>query len=167
MSKTNRASNPQYHVHSLHEYVLAPLSTSVPSRARADGSCHRAARLQGPPWVGNRHRDGDIHAALHTALVAPRGPTRSTVCAPRTTVIPERHRESFVRQLGTIAEHRQETFHTRGDLSVGSDYSLSTQLYGDAAWTYSVLVAVARVRKTVTLGEPRDSLASPYIRESR
>lgn len=29
MSKTSRASNPQYHVHSLQEYVLGPLSTAA------------------------------------------------------------------------------------------------------------------------------------------
>lgn len=29
MSKTSRASNPRYHVHTLHEYGLAPLSTAM------------------------------------------------------------------------------------------------------------------------------------------
>jgi len=255
MAKPSRASDPQYHVQSLHEYVLAPLSTaasrlereqtevaterdafrafreriadvepasrttaprcfaeSTGRSPRADGlarvrSAYRETvmdvphyeRVYGEPLAEHAaaelgpelaHQLCEATAASFTvplrealrvaaqravderqSLLERLDAEEESVAAARsavlellrplsTTVIPEWHRETFLRRLGAVADRRQERLHARGDIRDERDYSLCTHLYGETEWTYPVLTAVARVRETVTVGEDGERVPS-------
>ncbi|CQH63262.1 uncharacterized protein HHUB_4024 (plasmid) [Halobacterium hubeiense] len=81
MAKPSRASNPQYHVQSLHEYVLAPLSAAASrlERERTEVATERDAFRE------FRERIADIEPAPRTA--APRCFAESTGRSPRTDAL--------------------------------------------------------------------------------
>lgn len=63
--------------------------------------------------------------------------------------VPAWHREEFAARLDDIARSRQETLKSRTPASRTDGHDLSTYLYRDQHWTYPVLTAVARFRRSV------------------
>ncbi|MGB9965642.1 DUF7260 family protein [Halobacterium hubeiense] len=81
-------------------------------------------------------------------------------------VVPEWHRESFVRQLDAIAERRQNRLRERSDTTDGEKFYLIDHLYNDGTWTFPVLTGVARVQEAVTFGSTIDNSSATPPRET-
>jgi len=62
--------------------------------------------------------------------------------------VPNWYRPEFETTLEELADQRQETLHDRPAIARTDGHDLCTYLYQDQAWTYPVLTALARFRRT-------------------